>query len=102
MRFSGNSGPMRRMNQPAAFAIVSGFVRRRSLSNAIAVAPTRALPTRLVPRAKRRTIFSIEGASERHNDFAEYLPAFQSFQTAFEFRKLNFGVNNWGHTCRNF
>ena len=55
-RFSGSSGPIVRISQPAKSAIRSGSMRRRPLSSATASAPSSALPARLTPRRRRRIV----------------------------------------------
>src|SRR4249919_401240 len=102
IRFSGNNGPTVRMNQPAIFRIVSGLVRRNSFSRPIAPAPTAELAARLVARLRRRTIRLIADASKLHNDFAEYLAAFQARQAVLKICQFNFGIDDRGHPGSDF
>src|SRR4029078_3441385 len=102
MRFSGKNGPTVRMNRPAIFPIMSGLVRRDSFRRPIVVTPTAELAARLVARFRRRTIRLIADASKPHNDFAEYLTAFQSCQTTFKICEVNLVIDDRGHSNGGF
>src|SRR5262245_56285354 len=102
IEFSGNRGPMVRMNRPAIFPIVSGLVRRNSFSRAIVTVPIAELAARLVARFRRRTIRLIADASKLHNDFAEYLTAFKPRQATLKICQFDFGIDNRSHSGSDF
>src|SRR6185295_11980174 len=102
MRFSGSNGPIVRMNQPATFPMVSGLVRRNNFSRPIVTAPPAELAARLVRRFRRRIVRLIVDASKLHNDFAEYLTAFQTCQTTFKIGEFDFGIDDRRHSSGNF
>ena len=66
------------------------------------MAPIAELAARLVARFRRRTIRLIADASKSHNDFAEYLTAFQPRKAAFKICKLNLGIDDRRHAGRDF
>src|SRR5262245_25130816 len=90
------------MNLPAIFLIVSGLVCRNSLRRPIVTAPIAELAARLVARFRRRTIRLIADASKPHNDFAEYLTAFEPRQATLKICQFDFGIDNRGHSGSDF
>src|SRR5581483_166583 len=102
IRCSGSNGPMARMNRPAAFAAVSVLMCRSNFSRPIVTAPITELAACLLARFRRRTIRLIVNASKRHNDFSEYLTILQARKATFEICKLDFGINDGGHSGGNF
>src|SRR5690348_3309366 len=99
-RFSGNKGPIVRMNWPATFPMVSGLVRRNNFRRPTVTAPTAELAPRLIERFRRRVIRLMVAASKLDDDFADHLTAFQACQTTFKIGEIHFGIDDRSHSGR--
>src|SRR6185295_4378325 len=113
-RCSGSHGPIVRSMRPSMFAMRWRFTARRHFRIATANQPTSASkPALRRPPARRRVgvlmrrtatrgderVRDARSWSERHDDLAEHLPAFEPRQAALEIGERDFGVDHRGEAA---